>query len=178
MLYMHAYGNTNEVVVDYGGKQISRRKDFVWHLFAGKGIEVTIANFLVFRIVIPDHGPQRPYHRALRQNHIQSIPEADLNMDNLQIYSRPDTRTVTGASTPFPKRTGPVYVGVGGIGTGTFGDVDKAVDVSSMKIFARKTFKGNVTKRQYTAEVDRLRSLKHVSDLLNCGAKLTWLRII
>lgn len=168
--------NTNEIEVSYGGNEVVKRKDFVWTLFSDRDIIITVANFLSFMIKFPQHGPGRQRYRELRQRYIQSRPESEVNIGLLGV--EPETRQVTGTSTPLLKWSKPAYVGRGYLGEGTFGIIDKAIDVSSRELYARKTFRPCVPKNEYMAEVNLLKSLKHVSVCSGFVAELTPLRRI
>ncbi|KAF7502516.1 hypothetical protein GJ744_005637 [Endocarpon pusillum] len=130
------------MAVSYGGQAEKEvRHHFTWILDLkremGKWeIQVHVRG-LRFKVDLASHETCKAKHDKNVQDFLQDNPTAPPSLDVLGIQSHTATAQ---CSQPLTPRQLPIYICERKLGTGSFGSVDKVIDVSTGAIFARKEF--------------------------------------
>ena len=144
-------------VVSYNGQcTTQKRSNFTWILFQGIDIEVEVAEKLRFAIMLATH----PNRETVYQERIDRYLDESRNaLGPINMLSINSQETTAAPTRPFSPRTLPIYYEDELLGVGTFGNVYKALNVSTGLVYAAKEF----FRGPWTNEVKILESLAHVS---------------
>lgn len=131
--------STNGTAVSYSGQAKKEvRHHFTWVLDLEKEeekwqVEVHVRG-LSFKIELANRNTcKAEYDRKVED----FLNDSALPLDVLGIYSH---TTTAQPSQPFTPRQYPIYIRERKLGSGSFGEVDKVIDVSTGAIYARKKF--------------------------------------
>ena len=139
--------------VKYNGQKGANRGRFTWTFPHGqKAIRVRVANAFEFDIVLPKYGTKKDQFHLNCESFLSSAASGDLLPDGFEVNS-----------TAFTRQEKSFYLRGRKLGSGSYGDVFKVLQMPDGKVFAAKTFKHADSFRQ---EVDMLRKVckeHHVS---------------
>ena len=162
--------STHGTAVLYGNeKSQGRRRNFTWILFPEfQPIKVRVGDSerkeVVITLELPTHGTCEAEYRANIASYVEDSTDAGPLLGFLGISSEATTAAPSALLSP---RQRPQYHEIRLLGEGQFGIVHLAVDVSTGRFFALKTFlKGN-----WQREVKAMRYLSHVSIALVYGVQ-------
>lgn len=148
--------------VSYNGQaEREVRQHFTWILFKGYELKVHLQlarkRFTAFMITVANHEDCKAEYQAHLRSYLDDSRNAVPPLGLLNIHSQASTRAPT---QPLSPRQRPIYLQGEELGSGTFGAVYRATDVSTGDFFAAKRFN---TKSGFEMEVEILKSVCHVS---------------
>lgn len=151
--------------VTFDGQKGVERNRFTWIFPRGqKPTRVEVAHVLEFDVVLPEYGINTARFSDHCESFLSSVESADLLVDGPEVEGTAITRHARGASGPQES----FYLRRDKLGSGSYGDVYKALRMPDGKFCAAKRFKDTESFRQ---EVDMLKKVgmtDHVST--------TWMR--
>ena len=134
--------STNGTAVSYSGQAKNEvRHNFTWILDLKKEqgkweIEVHVRE-LRFKVELAGHETCKAEHDEEVEKFLRRSGSALPPLDVLGIHSH---TTTAQPSQPLTPRQFPIYIREGNLGSGSFGRVDKVIDVSTSAVYARKEF--------------------------------------
>lgn len=146
--------------VIFDGQKGAERNRFTWIFPRGqKPIRVEVAHVLEFDVVLPEYGINKARFHENCESFLSSVESADLLVDGPEVEGTAITRDARGTLGPQES----FYLRGKKLGSGSYGDVHKALRMPDGKICAAKRFKDTESFRQ---EVDILKKVgitDHVS---------------
>ena len=135
--------STNGMAVSYDGQANKEvRHHFTWILDLQKEegkweVRVHVRG-LEFKVELASHETcKAEYNKNVKE----FLKNSRSNLPQLDILGIDSYTTTVQPSQPLTPRQLPIYISEGNLGSGSFGNVDKVIDVSTGAIHARKEFK-------------------------------------
>lgn len=117
-------------ILDLEKHEVKHRKSKKWE------IEVLVRG-LIFKIKLASHRTCEAEYQGEVEKFLKISRIANPSLGDLSIVSHTTEVAPSQSRTP---RQRPVYISEGSLGKGSFGQVDRVIDVSTGAIYARKTF--------------------------------------